>query len=85
MAAEQERTQPLSGAAANPSGSIWKNRYLIDRELGRGGFGVVYLARDQQLLSRPVVIKLLQDGSSPDPYFQKKFQQEIEEIGRAHV
>jgi serine/threonine protein kinase len=83
MAAEQERTQPLAGAsAAEPSGSIWKNRYLIERELGRGGFGIVYLARDQQLLSRPVVIKLLQDGTSPDPYFQKKFQQEIEAMAR---
>lgn len=83
MAADQERTQPLAGSpAAAPSGAIWKDRYFIDRELGRGGFGVVFLARDQRLLSKPVVIKLLQDGSSPDPYFQKKFQQEIEAMAR---
>ena len=83
MAAEFERTQPIPGTpASDPSGSIWKNRYLIERELGRGGFGVVFLARDKQLLSKPVVIKLLHDGSSPDTYFQKKFQQEIEAMAR---
>jgi serine/threonine protein kinase len=83
MSADQQRTQPLAGSsAASVSGTVWKNRYLIERELGRGGFGIVFLARDQQLLSKPVVVKLLQDGSSPDPYFQKKFQQEIEAMAR---
>ena len=61
---------------------VWKNRYLIDRELGRGGVGIVYLARDQQLLSKPVVIKVLQDATNPDPYLQKKFKQEIEALAR---
>src|SRR5688572_17398800 len=61
---------------------VWKNRYLIDRELGRGGVGIVYLARDQQLLSKPVVIKVLQDETNPDPYLQKKFKQEIEALAR---
>jgi serine/threonine protein kinase len=60
--------------------TLWKNRYLIDKELGRGGFGVVYLAFDQQLLSKRVVIKVLQDESNLDPYLQKKFQQEIEAL-----
>src|SRR5690349_3940499 len=82
MSSEQQRTQPLNNQSAGASGTVWKNRYLIERELGRGGFGVVFLARDQQLLSKPVVVKLLQDGSSPDPYFQKKFQQEIEAMAR---
>jgi len=58
------------------AGPLWKDRYRIEREIGRGGFGIVYLARDEQLLSKPVVIKILQNGSSDDPYFQKKFRQE---------
>src|SRR5579885_1163441 len=33
-------------------------RYRFERELGRGAFGVAWLARDTTLLSRPVVIKL---------------------------
>ncbi len=69
---------------ARPSfeGVLIKGRYLIERELGRGGVGVVYLARDQQLHSKQVVIKALQDKSYQNAWFLKKFHQEIEALSR---
>lgn len=71
-------------AAKGPlrQGMILNDRYLIDRELGRGGVGVVYIARDQQLLSRSVVIKVLLDDSTQNDWFRVKFLQEIEALTR---
>jgi serine/threonine protein kinase len=63
-------------------GGLINNRYLIEKELGRGGVGVVFLGRDQQLLSRPVVIKVLLEESAKNQWFKKKFRQEMEALSR---
>jgi serine/threonine protein kinase len=66
-------------------GMLLKDRYLIEGELGRGGIGVVYLARDRQLLERRVVVKVLlreTDDSALTPWLRKKFEQEIEALVR---
>jgi serine/threonine-protein kinase len=51
-------------------------RYSIDREIGRGGMGVVYLAREVHL-DRPVAIKLLPpDRAAADPELRERFLRE---------
>lgn len=50
-------------------------RYSLDRELGRGGMGVVYLARDVQL-DRPVAIKLLPPDRALDEAVRERFLRE---------
>lgn len=50
-------------------------RYSLDRELGRGGMGVVYLAREVRL-DRPVAIKLLPPDRAADAALRESFLQE---------
>ena len=52
-------------------------RYEIERELGRGGMAVVYLARDP-LTKRQVAIKVLPRQFTFDPQFRARFQREAE-------
>lgn len=63
-------------------GSMLSGRYLVKRKLGHGGFGVVYLASDEKMLSRPVVIKALLDGEVKNEWTERKFKQEIEALAR---
>jgi tRNA A-37 threonylcarbamoyl transferase component Bud32 len=63
-------------------GETINSRYVIQKELKRGGMGVVYLARDQQLHSRPVVIKVLLDDAYQSEYVVQKFRQEVEALSR---
>ncbi|MDY6936370.1 MAG: substrate-binding domain-containing protein [Cyanobacteriota bacterium] len=65
----------------NP-GDILCDRYLIERELGRGGFGVTYLARGQ-FGDRPVVVKVIPQQSD-DPIVLERgrvmFDREVEAL-----
>jgi serine/threonine protein kinase len=65
-----------------PKEPLLNNRYLIEKEIGRGGIGVVYFARDTQLHSRPVVIKVLLRESLDNEWYKKKFYQEMEALAR---
>jgi serine/threonine protein kinase len=71
----------LSGDASLVGNEL-NGRYLIEGELKRGGFGIVYLARDLQLHSRPVVIKVLLEDAYKSEYVVQKFRQEMEALSR---
>jgi len=54
-------------------------RYEIERELGRGGMAVAYLAQDPYM-KREVVVKLMSAHLTADPEFTQRFQQEAQVI-----
>jgi len=63
-------------------GSLLERRYLVKRKLGHGGFGAVYLASDEKMMSRPVVIKALLDEKISSEWSVRKFKQEMEALAR---
>ncbi len=84
LLAEHQRSglldRPInSGPDDRWSGKILNARYRIERFLARGGAGAVYLARDEQVAGRRVVIKFLEHH---DPWIRTKFRQEMEALAR---
>src|SRR2546425_9527091 len=55
--------------------SALAGRYSLEREVGRGGMGVVYLAREVRL-DRPVAIKLLPPAKARDSALRERFLRE---------
>jgi serine/threonine protein kinase len=81
-------TAPI-GDHQNPQlapGGILDGRYMIERELGQGGIGQVFLARNLKLPCDPwVVIKVLREQileHEDRDWFEEKFRAEIEAISR---
>jgi serine/threonine protein kinase len=78
-----------STSTASPSSSLdlsnqtLDGRYRIERKLGSGGIGDVYLASDKpELMSRRVVVKVLQEKALEDEWLVTKFRQEVEALTR---
>jgi predicted Ser/Thr protein kinase len=61
--------------------TVLAGRYSLERELGRGGMGVVYLAREVAL-DRLVAIKLLPPKLAGDPALRERFQREARTAAR---
>ena len=55
--------------------------FLLEKELGHGGMGGVYLARDK-MLDRRVGIKVMLKSLGADPKFVERFQREAQAAAR---
>src|SRR5262245_61107946 len=57
-------------------GKVYLGRYEVQKLLGEGGMGKVYLAR-QLDLSRSVVVKVMHEHVAADAKFRDRFQREM--------
>ena len=55
--------------------------FLLERELGRGGMGGVYMGRDK-MLDRPVAVKVMLPEYGSDEEFVGKFKKEAQAVAR---
>jgi len=71
-------------AATIAHGELLKDRYRLERLLGRGGMAAVWLGHDE-VLDRPVAVKVLADTIASDPGFLARFRREAKTVaGLSH-
>ncbi|MHC5018694.1 MAG: protein kinase domain-containing protein [Planctomycetota bacterium] len=58
-------------------------QYVLEKEIGRGGMGTVWLAT-QKSLNRKVAVKLLDPRLSRDPHFVARFEREARSLASLH-
>lgn len=80
--AETLRTGSTMAPGDEMVGATLDGRYLIERKLGQGGFGEVYLASDSKVVSRKIVVKVMRPNETTSDWSKKKFKQEVEALAR---
>jgi serine/threonine protein kinase len=60
-------------------GDVLSGRYVLEAEIGRGGFGVVYRAT-QRGLGEPVAVKVLHPELVSDPALAARFEREVQVV-----
>jgi len=66
----------LYGLRRRVHGAARLGNYVIDREIGRGGMGAVYLAR-HTLICRPTAVKVLEAAAAQGTLAVSRFEQEV--------
>ena len=61
------------------------NKYLVTRQFGDGGFGVVYLANDEEIPGRQVAIKVLLQPQDEDHSDLRWEMQQLARFNHPHV
>ena len=74
--AATEATEPPS-----PVGALFDGRYRVFQEVGRGGMGIVFRARDERL-NRMVALKMLPEAFDTDPEIVLRFQREAQLLAK---
>jgi serine/threonine protein kinase len=67
----------MAMSAPHSDATTFFGNYRLERELGHGGMGTVYLAQDTGF-HRKVALKILKADLSNDPAFAQKFLEEVE-------
>ena len=74
----------IPGEDGSPADGVRRlGEYVLVKELGRGGMGIVYEARDE-LLNRTVALKVLPYHSLLSPTALERFQREAQSAARLH-
>jgi hypothetical protein len=60
--AVMEQTRSVDGGSAGEGPGVTIGRYKLLERIGEGGFGVVYMAEQQQPVRRKVALKILKPG-----------------------
>ncbi|MGH7527916.1 MAG: serine/threonine-protein kinase, partial [Gemmatimonadales bacterium] len=75
----------MTGPAYLASGTLLRGRYEIVREIGRGGYSVVYLARDREV-DAEVAVKLLVPPPAAAQVARERMRREVQAVrGLSHA